>query len=208
MPLPSHCLLQKNLRQGLPDAEYALISCPRLIGDNVNHLDTDEARLEQSGDINALQRFRLAEHYRGIPNDDPQISHRLYFFEEDLRELVQEEIAIKLHILNKNTKERLEVLNKKYWFLEQKWRHYYSCLRDGYQRNAFDLWRSHPKWYMHQTLMEECAPETVDVPVDVGAVIFVSLPLYGSLELGIVLLNATVVVKLEALKFLKKTRIC
>lgn len=126
--------------------------------------DIWELDLERSGEINILQRYRLRQHLRRPSHDDserPFISHRLYFIEEDLREVVQEEISIKegLDVLEKcgKEKERLDVLNTKYWLLERQWWHYHSCLEDGYELRGFELWRSHPKWYMHRDLIKDCA---------------------------------------------------
>ncbi|KAJ5951301.1 uncharacterized protein N7479_009714 [Penicillium vulpinum] len=123
--------------------------------------DYSEIGLERSGDINILQRYRLAQYWREIERGNtrpPFISHKLLFIEEDLREVVQEEIYInKGAVLNKDAKERLNALNAKYWLLQQKWWHYRSCLADGFQLRAFELWRSYPKWYMHRVLVEDCA---------------------------------------------------
>ena len=120
-----------------------------------------EVGLERSGDINNLQRYRLHQYFAEVKRDNlqpPFISYKLLFTEEDIREVVQEEISIKEGLaLTKDTKERLGILNAKYWLLKQKWWHYYARLEDGYQRRAFDLWRSHPKWYMHRILVEDCA---------------------------------------------------
>ncbi|CAG8182054.1 unnamed protein product [Penicillium nalgiovense] len=123
-----------------------------------------ELDLERSGEINILQRYRLGQYLRQLTKDNsgpPFISHRLHFIEEDLREVVQEEISIKegFDVLGKcgKEKQRLDVLNIKYWLLEQQWWHYHSCLQDGYERRGFELWRSHPKWYMHRVLIEYCA---------------------------------------------------
>ncbi|CDM38077.1 unnamed protein product [Penicillium roqueforti FM164] len=123
--------------------------------------DSWEVGLERSGEINILQRYRLSEYWTLIRRDNtgpPFISHKLLFVEEDLREIFQEEISIKEGAdLNKDAKERLDALNARYWLLEQKCWHYHSCLADGYQLRAFELWRSHPKWYMHRVLVEDCA---------------------------------------------------
>jgi hypothetical protein len=96
--------------------------------------DCWELDLERSGEINILQRYRPGPYLRQATKDNsghPSISHRLHFIEEDLREVVQEEISIKegLDILGKceKEKERLDVLNTKYWLLEQQWWHYHSC---------------------------------------------------------------------------------
>lgn len=132
----------------------------KLVGDRDNTHD----EIEQSGNIDALQRYRIIED-RGcvqydhpqVADKDPLISHHLYFIEEDLREVVQEEESIKLHDLNQHSAERMDVLSRKYWLLEQRWWSHYYCLRQTYQRPGFDLWRSHPKWYMHQVLKDDCA---------------------------------------------------
>ncbi|KAJ5699899.1 hypothetical protein N7536_002912 [Penicillium majusculum] len=115
-----------------------------LIGDKTS----EEVDLEQSGDINALQRYRFVLHWNKYRTRPPSFSRKLLFVEEDLREVVQEEISIK---------EGLDALNVKYWLLEQIWWHHRSCLEDGFQLRGFQLWRSHPKWYMHRVLVEDCA---------------------------------------------------
>ena len=142
-----------------------------IIGDNSD----EETELEQLGDINILQRYRIKRYYsrlrdptgperdskREIPMvADPLISHHLFRAEEDLRELVQKEATFRLDTSGESIQEVrniLEALNKKYWKLEQIWWQCYSSLMDGHQRRAFDLWRSNPKWYMHATLVEDCA---------------------------------------------------
>ncbi|KAJ5696127.1 Nuclease (SNase-like) OB-fold [Penicillium solitum] len=124
-------------------------------GTMVGDKDLRESSLEQSGDINTLQRYRLRQYWNKIRRDNtepPFDSHKLFFVEEDLREVVQEEISIKEEhkILNKDAKERLHALNVKYWLLMQIWVDHRSYLEDEYLQRAFELWRSHPKWYMHQ----------------------------------------------------------
>lgn len=102
-----------------------------------------DARLEQSGEVNPLQRFRLVEHWHEDRAGPANISHKLLFVEEDIREVVQEEISTKeeLDALNKDAndakdakdaKEKLEGLNVKYWILAQKWWHCRSLLQDGF----------------------------------------------------------------------------
>ncbi|CRL23796.1 unnamed protein product [Penicillium camemberti] len=129
----------------------------RLIGDKTS----EEVNLERSGDINALQRYRLGQYLDQVERNDtepPFASYQILFIEEDLREVVQEEISIKKRAtLKKDDKDRLDTLNARYWFLEQKWWSYHSYLADGHQLRAFELWRSHPKWYMHRVLVEDCA---------------------------------------------------
>lgn len=120
---------------------------------------SEEIRLEESGEINILQRYRLLEHWMGHEFRPPNISHKLLFVEEDLREVVQEEIFIKEgpDSLSKDSQKRLDALNIQYWILAQRWWHCRSLLQDGVQLRAFELWRSHPRWYMHRVLVEDCA---------------------------------------------------
>ena len=131
-------------------------------GTMIEDKDYREAHPEKSKDINKLQRYRLAEYCAKIRRNNnlsPFDQHKLFFVEEDLREVVQEEISIKEehNILKKNAEERLYALNVKYWLLMQEWVDCRSCFRIGWLQRAFELWRSHPKWYMHRTLVEDCA---------------------------------------------------
>ncbi|KAJ5186988.1 hypothetical protein N7449_009982 [Penicillium cf. viridicatum] len=90
-----------------------------MIGDK----DHWEADLEQSRDINGLQRYRLYQYWNKVRDNTRPLfdSHKLFFVEEDLREVVQEEMSIKEEhkILNKDAEERLHALNIKYWLLMQ-----------------------------------------------------------------------------------------
>lgn len=77
-----------------------------------------EGRLERTGDIAALQRYRLSQ-YKDQSKPEPHfLSHKLLFTEEDLREIVQKETSIKEEKIfgaeSKNTQERLRILNTKY----------------------------------------------------------------------------------------------
>lgn len=96
---------------------------------------------------------------------DILVAHRLFFVEEDIRELVQEEKSINVDIADEPGDitlsfrariKRFNALQKKYWFLQQRWWHYYSCFSAD-QRRTFDLWRLFPKWYMHHILVKDCA---------------------------------------------------
>lgn len=75
----------------------------------------DEVKLERSGKINNLQRYRLTQVWGQIRRNNiksPFDLPRILFIEEDLREVVQEEISIKEGTtLNKDAKERLDALN-------------------------------------------------------------------------------------------------
>ncbi|KAJ5138724.1 uncharacterized protein N7515_003572 [Penicillium bovifimosum] len=119
-----------------------------------------EIQHEKDGNINALQRHRYIT-FRNYHASSQlrDVSGNLLNTEEELREVVQEEIAIREgdHTSSENSKDRLLSLNAKYWTLSQEWWRWRSGLAHGFQSRGFELWRSHPKWYMHRDLIEECA---------------------------------------------------
>ncbi|KAJ6157427.1 hypothetical protein N7470_005019 [Penicillium chermesinum] len=90
--------------------------CGFLPGDK----DEEEDRLELSGNLNALQRYRIVDFYDQLEENSDTIddlaAHSIYFIEEDLREVVQEEISIQSNISSqdKNTTTRLEYLNNRW----------------------------------------------------------------------------------------------
>ncbi|KAJ5173799.1 uncharacterized protein N7500_001730 [Penicillium coprophilum] len=114
-----------------------------------------EIKLERDGNINALQRYRYLTWRKNAVH--PEVSYELLDTEESLREVVQEEISILEGETTPevNAEERLQALNKRYWLLSQRWWYCRSDLED-LQLRGFNLWRSHPQWYMHRMLIEEC----------------------------------------------------
>ena len=131
---------------------------PRLQPDLIKEMATSEARKAESGKVYALQRYRNIHffHFSHCRVDD---SPKLLEVEQELREVVQEEISIKQGIdsSSEKAKEKLRVLNVRYHFLNQRWLYYRTSLQKGFLSRAFDLWRSHPRWYMHKILVENCA---------------------------------------------------
>lgn len=115
-----------------------------------------EIKLERDGNINALQRYRYLTWRKNAIH--PEVSYALLDTEQSLREIVQEEISIKEGNATPgvDAQERLRILNTKYWLQSQRWWFCRSDLED-IQLRAFKLWRSHPQWYMHRALVEECA---------------------------------------------------
>ncbi|CAG7975487.1 unnamed protein product [Penicillium nalgiovense] len=122
----------------------------------------DETKVEQSGDIDALQRYRwnvvhqMEYYYTGRALE-------LLPVEQDLRSTVQEEqiLTEKPEItrswpLYNNTQAKLQAFDKRYWLLERQWWKVRNSFVEGPLIRAFDLWRSHPLWYMHRVLVEDC----------------------------------------------------
>jgi hypothetical protein len=79
----------------------------RLLGDKGD----SEIKKEKNGNINALQRHRYVA-FRDRPFTTPDVSCNLLNTEEELREVVQEEIAIREgdHPSSVNSKDRLPFL--------------------------------------------------------------------------------------------------
>lgn len=131
---------------------------PRLQANLIGGMSISEARKAKYGDIHDLQEYRYSHFYRcyqGLPG----YSRKLLDVEEELREVVQEEISIKegINTLTKGAKERLRVLDARYFLLKQRWWYSRDSFQKGVQTRAFDLWRSHPRWYMHKALVDDCA---------------------------------------------------
>ncbi|KAJ5318047.1 hypothetical protein N7508_002555 [Penicillium antarcticum] len=128
----------------------------------------DEAELEKRGDINVLQRLR----HQKLSNNGKtcQVSiNGLLTTEFALRRIVQKEISLHQILDHQSThfpqqelqdvclKEELAILQRKFWFLEREWWNYRCAFHEGPLSRAFVLWRSHPHWYMHRALRDQCA---------------------------------------------------
>lgn len=118
---------------------------------------TAETRLEQSGDLNTLQRFRYRI-YMGTKYAHPIPIKQFLDTEQDLRHYIQEELFAREHDDgSEQRKTWLNYVNKTIWQLTQEWWNHRSEFGEGIVSRAFDLWRSHPAWYMHEVLVEDCA---------------------------------------------------
>lgn len=131
-----------------------------ILGDGLN----SEVDLEKDGQINTLQRWRYRESVLALGRSKiTDASFDLLDVEQELRELVQEEITIRENqndgsLTDKSAaEERLQTLNSKYQVLAQRWWLYRSNLELKAQVRGFELWRSHPQWYMHSELVKDCA---------------------------------------------------
>lgn len=116
-----------------------------------------EKELERCGWLTKLQEYRLK-------TTDESMKIPLYLFlhaELRLREAVQREMALKKMKTDgkdKQSQERrteLLAMRELYWFYERRrWKYRYECA--GPVRRALELWRSHPQWYLHRTIVERC----------------------------------------------------
>lgn len=127
----------------------------RTLGDGTE----DEASLERRGEINALQRHRYKMFSLNIKSKEKiDTSIGLLRTEESLREVVQEEISIReSDTRDSTTTKRLQFLRAEYQVLAHEWWYCRSNLAPTGQLQAFELWRSHPQWYMHSELVKDCA---------------------------------------------------
>lgn len=129
-----------------------------------------ELELEVSGDLNSLQLYRYNYFHRHVGASNPDPSASLLGVETALRETFQQEIMLneKLveammeneshdHSESRNIREELDALNKEYWHLERDWWGVRSGFCEGPLTRGLDLWRSHPRWYMHRVLVDDCA---------------------------------------------------
>ncbi|KAJ5774637.1 hypothetical protein N7457_009533 [Penicillium paradoxum] len=162
----------------------------------------DEIKIEKSGDINALQRYRW-----NMVRKAPSYVGRaieLLRIEQDLRNTVQEEQCLAKKpeatgswLLYRNDVQAvLQALKKRYWLLELQWWKVRNSFVEGPLIRAFDLWRSHPLWYMHRVLFEDCVRKGDAVAVTVDVALIARLIKHDSLELDIVWWNVDVVTRL------------
>ncbi|CAI7650102.1 unnamed protein product [Penicillium glandicola] len=122
----------------------------------------DEIKIQETGDIDALQRYRWKVVNKGPSYVDRAIE--LLRIEQDLRNTAQEEKCLEKKtetvgswpLYRNDVQAELQVLNKRYWVLERQWWKVRNSFVEGPLIRAFDLWRSHPLWYMHRVLFEDC----------------------------------------------------
>jgi hypothetical protein len=122
----------------------------------------DEIEIEQSGDIDALQRYR----WNVVHQNKYHYANRaveLLRVEQELRSTVQEEQILaekpettRSWSIYNDTQSKLQALDKRYWLLERQWWKVRNSFVEGPLIRGFDLWRSHPLWYMHRVLVEDC----------------------------------------------------
>ncbi|KAJ5944539.1 hypothetical protein N7516_004707 [Penicillium verrucosum] len=124
----------------------------------------EEINIEKSGDIDALQRYRRNVVMGGPGYMNLGRAVELLRIEQDLRSTAQEEqcLSKKGEVTDRrpldwrDIQAELQTLNKRYWLLERQWWETRNSFMEGPLIRAFDLWRSHPLWYMHRVLLEDC----------------------------------------------------
>lgn len=128
----------------------------RLLGERT----PEEIELEKGSDFRALQRFRYRRYVRHH-EDAPEVPCFAAFFrrEESLRSICQEEIALKKEPHHTPSQiHRLKELHRQAWFKEREWRYLRSEIAQppSVLERGFEDWRSNPRWYMHDVLVENC----------------------------------------------------
>lgn len=114
-----------------------------------------ETHLERLGDINTLQRLRYQAWCKSLTGRDP--GYFLLAVEEAMREIVQAELDAQesSSLLELEAQKRLQDLDDEWSFLYIRWWRYRSRMSPP-QSRAFMTWRSHPYWYMHRALIQDC----------------------------------------------------
>ncbi|CRL21931.1 unnamed protein product [Penicillium camemberti] len=116
----------------------------------------EEIALEEAGDLNALQRYRHEVHKITRYEHHPPITELLET-EEDFRHHFQLELSLReRNDQSEEVQEDLKTQRKLLWMLSREWWMLKNEFGEGVVKRAFDLWRSHPRWYMHQVLVEDC----------------------------------------------------
>lgn len=149
-----------------------------------------ERSLEKAGDINALQKYR--QKIMSRTRDDYAPVTLLIQANYGLRSTVQQEIMLNEELAeiqgnsnprNTEIKEQLQKLNKEYWLFSQKLWLAQSAFKTGPLKRAISLWHSHPRWYMHKFLVQNCAGKGGCCGRDCGCC--VNRPIAQSRELGV-----------------------
>lgn len=141
-----------------------------LLGDST----TQECVLERTGDFAGLQRFRWNVCLEGSKplSAGPVDLAGLLQTEAILRENDQREVAIKERIrlirnasgnnedkapLIEDLKMEIRKLRKEYWLLQRRWWEVRSSFPECPLSRGVDLWRSHPEWFLHRWLRDDCS---------------------------------------------------
>ncbi|KAJ5899897.1 hypothetical protein N7495_004641 [Penicillium taxi] len=123
-----------------------------------NEMTKEEISLKRKRDTNALQRYRMKPFLESGKDERWSIIEKLLITECRLRYNAQKAQHLRENIDAEQSEKLQAEINETrimFWSLQDKWCLYRSKLRGPVSR-AFDLWRSNPRWYMHQTLIKDC----------------------------------------------------
>lgn len=124
--------------------------------------DKREKKYEERGDIYTLQEYR-ANKASDDAYRDP--THEFLRTERRLREIAQREVSLSAEIKEvpvssdrsqKIEKELLD-LREEYFMTDQKRGRFLDNCPSEMLIRGLNLWRSHPQWYLHKTLLKDCA---------------------------------------------------
>ncbi|KAJ6131903.1 hypothetical protein N7471_007118 [Penicillium samsonianum] len=148
--------LETELRNNGPDIIRLAISKKFRRG----MIGTKERELEHGKDVNALQRCRY-ERYVYEQDLDSKEDRLAEFLDVEtrLREIAQREISLKEQYEQDPTRveQEFKKTEKEYKRLEHEGWMILDSFADGPLGRALNLWRGHPRWYMHRVLREDCA---------------------------------------------------
>ncbi|KAJ5751860.1 hypothetical protein N7520_008777 [Penicillium odoratum] len=131
-----------------------------------------EADHPKSENFNDLQQFRFKRFYdmrwrqfRDISNDFLRIEHALRAAAQHENPLNKETVQNSSSRWTRSEgnqyhlfEEELRDSKQDYWMRERAWWAHRAAFA-GFMAKAFDLWRSYPKWYMHEILVEDCVAQ-------------------------------------------------
>lgn len=138
--------------------------------------------LEEAWDLNSLQRYRHEVHNKATYEHHPPITELLEA-EEYFRHHFQLELSLRERKdLSEEVQQDLKAQRKLLWMLSREWWMPKNEFGEGVVKRAFDLWRSHPRWYIHQVLAEDCVEKQgccsqdcgcrVNRPIDSPSLVF------------------------------------
>ncbi|KAJ5958130.1 uncharacterized protein N7479_005280 [Penicillium vulpinum] len=121
---------------------------------------TKESQLKCDDDMNALQRFRYERYvYEQDLNEKDDRLADLLDTETRLRELAQREQCLMEQLEQDPARFQQEIIDgqKEYILTEREWWIIRNSFSNGALERGFEYWRSHPRWYLHRVLREDCA---------------------------------------------------
>ena len=123
-----------------------------------------EAIIERFGTASQIQEFRW-DMGRVVGEDPDKIFRPILKTEYKLRCLVQQEVKAQKFLAKRYKskqekhlcKEILHRVEEGYAFLCKTWENQRKALPDGHLKRGFAFCRSHTTWYMHPSLVKDCA---------------------------------------------------